>query len=46
MNHIYEWLNEINIKYPPFDVSKWVPPSVRYAHLSIKVLFKTDLDKL
>ena len=38
--------DELERKYPPFDVTKWVPVSVRYRHLPIRFLFKTDLEEV
>jgi hypothetical protein len=37
---------ELDKKYPPFDITKWVPISVRYRHLPIKVLWRTDLEDI
>jgi hypothetical protein len=38
--------DELNEKYPPYDATKHVPLSVRYRHLSIKVLWRTDLEEI
>ena len=46
LENAFAWLNAINEKHPPFDVTKWVKPSDRYSHLSIKELFKTDFEDL
>lgn len=46
MDEAYKWLKEINDKYPPFDISKWVPLSVRYRHLPIKTFWRTDIEDL
>ncbi len=46
IDKVFDWLNEINEKYPPFDITKWVPLSVRCRHLPIKVLWRTDLEDL
>jgi hypothetical protein len=40
---ILEWLKDINERHPDFDVSKWIPPSTRYKHLSLKALWKMEL---
>lgn len=29
MKNVFEWLKEINDRYPAFDSSKWTPPSLR-----------------
>lgn len=38
--------DELNRRYPAYCVSKHVPLSVRYRHLSIKVLWRTDLEDI
>lgn len=46
IDEIYAWLRELNDKYPPMDMTNWVPLSVRYRHLPIKVLWRTDLEEI
>ncbi len=46
MEEVYKWLRDIQNKYPPLDRSTYVPLSVRYRHLPIKTLWRTDFEDL
>jgi hypothetical protein len=37
---------ELERKYPQFDATKWIPLTVRYGHLPIRFLFKTNLEEI
>jgi hypothetical protein len=46
MSMLFKWLRDIKEKHPDFNVSKWIPPSIRYKHLSLVDLWKMELEDL
>lgn len=46
IEEVYAWLKDINDRHPPFDITTWIPLSVRYRHLPIKVFWRMDIEDM